>query len=399
MKILIPLFTPSTGNWGGLTRMLAIADAANAEGHSVAFCAAGSLRSLLEKRGYRMYSLPAPVLTGALGEISALVERDTIPSVQPGQDFGNTWYLLMISGLARAGYLQRLVTAELQAARDWGAQAIFTELDPAAFLVSQIENLPIAAAYQTPMVQGIGTLPWRLLNGVVGSIQRDYHLPAQTIDVLCHGPRVLKVLPSIPDLEGADPIRRDVRYVGSLLGAIESAGVFHPEPGRRYVFAYVGTGSVPMELLREVLPKAFPWNGDLICLVAAQNVLSVERLGNVEFRPYTPAGEVLPYCDWTLCHGGQNTIIQSLMYGVPLLMFPGPVFERRFNARKVQAAGAGCMGELPDFTPQWIQSALERRHECTAQARLLGVQLGSYGGAREAIRALEEWGRSDHLWM
>lgn len=66
-----------------------------------------------------------------------------------------------------------------------------------------------------------------------------------------------------------------------------------------------------------------------------------ERIGAVEFRPYVPAADILPAADWTICHGGQNTIAQSLLHNVPLLMFPGLIFERRYNAAKTQPAGAG----------------------------------------------------------
>ncbi len=43
MRLLIRLFSPATGTWGGLTRVLAIAQAAQAAGHQVAFSYAGAL--------------------------------------------------------------------------------------------------------------------------------------------------------------------------------------------------------------------------------------------------------------------------------------------------------------------------------------------------------------------
>jgi UDP:flavonoid glycosyltransferase YjiC (YdhE family) len=148
------------------------------------------------------------------------------------------------------------------------------------------------------------------------------------VDVLFHGPKVLKIIPSIPDLEGTDPARADVCYVGQLLGNIQTGDGFKPEPGKRYVFAYLGTGAVPLGIVQRVLPQVFPLNGKYICLVGAQSVRAVERVGAVEFQPYVSAADYLPFCDWTICHGGQNTIIQSLVNDVPLLIFPGPIFRR-----------------------------------------------------------------------
>ena len=168
---------------------------------------------------------------------------------------------------------------------------------------------------------------------------------------------MLKIIPSIPALEDADSGRPDIRYVGHLLSPIEDPATssFTPLPGQDYVFVYVGTGSLSLEKLRDVLPQVFPPGSHTRCLVGSQSVRQVHRIAAVEFRPYVPAEAVLPYCRWTLCHAGQNTIIHSLRHGVPLLLFPGPIFERRYNAQKVVAAGAGLMGEVDDFTAAWLR--------------------------------------------
>jgi len=394
MRLLIPLFSPATGTWGGLTRVIAVAEAAQKAGHSVAFCAAGSLESALQQRGFSVYSMPRATFLGLPETISQRIEKRSqhasLP-VKPGRDFGNIWFVLLISGMAKQKYLYQLVQAELRAAHDFRADAIFTDLDPGAFLVSQIERLPVAAAYQTPMAAGVGSLPWKMMNRAVSGVLKEHCLTAQTIDQLFHGPRVLKIIPSIPELEGTDPEKGDVKYTGQLLGNIQSKTKFHLEADKHYVFVYVGTGAVSMPVLRNVLPRVFPEGGTTVCLVGAQSIQTVERIGMVEFWPYIPAGDILPHCDWVICHGGQNTIIQSLLAGVPLLVFPGPIFERRFNARKVQAAGAGRMGELTDFTPAWFVEAMEQRDEQAGCARALGQRIRSYGGADAAIKAIEQW--------
>jgi UDP:flavonoid glycosyltransferase YjiC (YdhE family) len=123
----------------------------------------------------------------------------------------------------------------------------------------------------------------------------------------------------------------------------------------------------------------------------------VERIGAVEFHPYVSAADYLPFCDWTICHGGQNTIIQSLVNDVPLLIFPGPIFERRFNARKIQATGAGLMGEVDEFTPEWIKAALEKQATCAERATWLGEKIRSYGGAIAAVEAMEQWSKQQCL--
>jgi UDP:flavonoid glycosyltransferase YjiC (YdhE family) len=144
-------------------------------------------------------------------------------------------------------------------------------------------------------------------------------------------------------------------------------------------------------MLRSVLPGLLSQSGAIKAIVGGVNISIPECLGEVEFRSYISADDLLPYCDWTICHGGQNTIIQSLIHGVPLVVFPGPIFERRFNARKIQESGAGVMGELTDFNVDWLQAVLARRNEYAVKARTLGNKIESLGGAPRAIQRIAEW--------
>jgi UDP:flavonoid glycosyltransferase YjiC (YdhE family) len=126
-------------------------------------------------------------------------------------------------------------------------------------------------------------------------------------------------------------------------------------------------------------------------VVGGQSIEKPFQIGAVRFYPYVPADELLPQCDWTICHGGQNTIVQSLMHDVPLIIFPGPIWERRYNAQRVEQAGAGLMGEVDQFTVAWLRAAMERQFDCAAHAATLGERIRSYGGAAAAVEAIERW--------
>ncbi len=393
MRLLIPMFSPATGTWGGMTRVVAIYEAACRSGHQVAFCAAGEMAAALQKHGYPVYPMPQSTLLGLPAPLSRLIERrsqrTTIP-VKPGTSIGSIWLILFFSGLGHAGYLSRLVEAQRAAARAFKADAIFTDVDPAAFLTAALERLAMSTSYADVMRTGIGLWPWRRMNAAIAPILKQGGLTIRSIDQLYFDPQVLKIIPSIPELDGTDPVRADVCYTGHLLGPVQPAdpAAFRPEAGKRYVFAYLGTGSLSLDALRQVLPQVFPAEGNLRCLVGAQSIQASEQIGGVSFMRYVPSEAVLPRCDWVLCHGGQNTIIQSLLNGVPLLVFPGPVFERRFNARKVQEARAGWMGERDQFTAGWLKQALASRQRCAPKAARLGERIRSYGGADAAVEAI-----------
>lgn len=394
MRLLIPLFSPATGTWGGLTRVIAVAEAAQQAGHTVAFCASGSLEASLRGHGYRVYAMPPSTMFGLPAPLSRAIERRsqhaTLP-VKPGRAIGSIWLVLMLSGLAHPAYLRQLLEAERRAAQDFGATMLFTDLDPGAFLLAAVSDLPLASNYAGIARTGRGSLPWRSMRRAVTQVLRSYGKAARDPEELCFSEKILKIIPSIPELDDTDPARRDVRYVGHLLGDIQAEARFTPLSGKRYVFVYLGTGSLSLDRAREILPQAFPADGPYECLVGAQSIQTPERLGGVEFRPYVPAEAVLAHADWTICHGGQNTIIQSLRAGVPLLIFPGPIFERRYNAQKVQNAGAGLMGELPDFNLPWLQAAIQAHSHYAFEAGALGEKIRAHRGAPEAVEALAEW--------
>jgi UDP:flavonoid glycosyltransferase YjiC (YdhE family) len=396
MRLLILLFSPATGTWGGLTRAVAVAEAAKHAGHEVALCASGYLGSTLREHGYKVYPTPPTTMFGLPGSISRVVERRShrmTPPLKPGTSMGSIWFLLLASGMGGARYLRRLVEAEIEAAKDFGADKLFTDLDPGAFLTSVVTGLPLAMTYAHIITHGSGTLLWHVVERAIGRVLRSYRKPPLTPDGLFFDKSILKIIPSTPELDDVDPDRTDVCYVGQLLGPIHSSPTgFHLEEERRYVFVYPGVGSISLDTVQNILPRVFFKEDNLTCVVGAQGVESPYQLGTVAFYPYVPADDLLPQCDWTICHGGQNTIIQSLYYSVPLLIFPGPIFERRYNAQKVEQAGAGRMGEVDQFTVEWLRASLERQSESAAGAVMLGKRIRSYGGAAAAVEAIEKWG-------
>jgi UDP:flavonoid glycosyltransferase YjiC (YdhE family) len=396
MRLMIPLFSPATGTWGGLTRAVAIAQAAPRLGHEVAFCASGSLDETLRQRGYRVYTLPAPSMFGLPGSISRLLakraQKAPIP-ISAGKSFGNIWFVHVFSGMTQRSMLKQLVACELEAIKDFQPDKVFTDLDLAAYLSAAIAGIPIASAFQGVMLEGKGSWFWKIVRRATADVQKHYRVPVVPPEQLAFGPQVLKIIPSIPELEGVDPARPDICYVGQLLGEIKTKqqGHFSPEAGKRYLFVYLGTGALPLEKIYHVVPNLLQEYENLEAVVGGVHLQSIKQIGAVQFQSYVSAQAILPYCDWTVCHGGQNTIIQSLLHNVPLLIFPGPIFERRFNAKQVQEYGAGKMGEVTDFNRDWLRSQMTLHDQLAVDAQFLGEKIRRYGGAPQAVEAIAGW--------
>jgi UDP:flavonoid glycosyltransferase YjiC (YdhE family) len=241
---------------------------------------------------------------------------------------------------------------------------------------------------------GIDSLSYKLTNRKAASVLKRYGKSPRPLSELCLGNHILKIIPSIPELDGTDPLRKDVRYVGSLLTDTKSKGKaqsVHPEKGFHYIFVYVGTGSIEMPVIKKILPRVFTKDKKYICHVASETIHKEQEIGSVKFSSYVPAGQLLPYCDWTICHGGHNTIMQSLLHNVPMMIFPGPIFERRINAGQVEKNGSGFMGELRDFNKDWIESKLSLHDEAAKNASFICEKIKKYGGAIDAVKAIEEF--------
>ena len=52
---------------------------------------------------------------------------------------------------------------------------------------------------------------------------------------------------------------------------------------------------------------------------------------------------------------GLRLIVQGLQYGVPQLIVPGKVFERKYNAKSVSDLGAATAKDIKDYVFDLIQ--------------------------------------------
>lgn len=392
MKILIMLFSPPAATWGSLTRVLALADAAEKNGHKIAICAAGDLLRRLKKLGYQTFAMPEATYFGLPKFLSRIIgklnQRVTLPAKE-GKAVGNMWFVYFLMGISKCSYLKKLVAAEVTAAKNFQPDFLFTEVDPAAYLTSHILNIPIAVTYSSVLLRGIGGFHWRVLKKNYEKILRSYQKEVINPQDTLLDEKVLKIIPSVPELENITE-NNNVVFIGYLQKNFAvKREVFQPAQNKHYVFVYVGSGSLTVHNLKEILPQVSQHYPDIDFLVGSQSVAQEERIANVYFRSYWDAEQIISHCDWVICHGGHNTIIQSLMNGVPLIIFPGPIFERRFNAEMVQKSGSGVMGEISNFTSEWICNVMSRQNQFKEKAEELSKKIIALGGADTAIKAME----------
>ena len=92
-------------------------------------------------------------------------------------------------------------------------------------------------------------------------------------------------------------------------------------------------------------------------------------------------------------HGGQNSMIDGLIYGVPQLICPGRVFERIYNGKSVENLGAAKVLNLDEFKSEIIKAESEKLityNQFRKNSKFIGDKLKSCGGIDCIIDAINE---------
>jgi MGT family glycosyltransferase len=111
---------------------------------------------------------------------------------------------------------------------------------------------------------------------------------------------------------------------------------------------------------------------------------------NTHVVSYVPHAELLPSTSLVITHAGLGTVMAALGSGVPLLCTPMGR-DQFFNAEQVQSLGAGRM-LMPDADVSAITEAARGILDdasCRAAAKQMAITISGYGGAADAVTALE----------
>ena len=90
-------------------------------------------------------------------------------------------------------------------------------------------------------------------------------------------------------------------------------------------------------------------------------------------------------------HGGQNSIVDGLIHGVPQIMIPGKVFERRYNAQSVADNEAGAAIPYQELNSSKIAAVAEQlinSSEIAENAGRLENKLVSARGVNKILREM-----------
>lgn len=192
-------------------------------------------------------------------------------------------------------------------------------------------------------------------------------------------------------------------FVGPAFGARPAAPGFpwrRLDPDRRRVLVSLGTLNQEAggRFYGAVLGAAERLAGEVQLVLAAPAALvgAVAPGGsvpaNVLLRESVPQLELLPHLDAVVCHGGHNTVCESLAHGLPLVVAPIRD-DQPIVARQVVAAGAGVRVRFGRTRAEELRDALTAVLDDPGPrrgARRIQASFAAAGGAAAAADRLEK---------
>jgi MGT family glycosyltransferase len=163
------------------------------------------------------------------------------------------------------------------------------------------------------------------------------------------------------------------------------------DPDRKRVLVHLGT--LNAGLGDRFFATAIEGLADKVQLIiAASSEMVPNPPEGVIVRDYVPQLELLPHLDAVLCHGGHNTVVESLAHGVPLVIAPIRD-DQPIHAQQVAQAGAGLRIRFGRLSARELSEAVMRVIEEPSFRAAAGSIRQSFeraGGAAHAAEALEE---------
>jgi len=111
--------------------------------------------------------------------------------------------------------------------------------------------------------------------------------------------------------------------------------------------------------------------------------------------PYVPQLEILPRAQLFVTHAGTNSVMESMYFGVPMVLIPQQP-EQQLHAQRVVDMGLGVMLEKETVNVTMLREAVERiAHDPLYRERIQQMQqsVRAAGGYQRAVDAIMEFTR------
>jgi UDP:flavonoid glycosyltransferase YjiC (YdhE family) len=375
------LFT-SAGGRGHSDPLLPIARAAQAAGHTVAFCCRPPMADILERAGFRAFIAGPRIAVPSAA--MPLLPLDTERELRVLRD-----------GFAGRGIARQRATAMRELCEAWQPDLLACdETDFGALVASERLDIP----YATVVVVAAGSFLRRdVIATPLDELRAEHGLePDPQLEMLT---RYLSFVPGPPSFRDPAfplaPTAHPVRPAALEPAPDESSGSIAPAVGTTTVYFTLGTvfNMESGDLFSRVLRGLRELPIDVVATVGAE--IDPATFGaqppNVRIARYIAQSSALLASSAVVSHGGSGTVLGALAYGLPSVLLPMGA-DQPFNAARCEALGVARVLDATSCTPRDVRDTVaavlaepgyrERAHQLRDETRALP-------GATHAVALLE----------
>ena len=129
--------------------------------------------------------------------------------------------------------------------------------------------------------------------------------------------------------------------------------------GSALIYLSLGSlGSADVELMQRLISILGKTNHRFIVSKGPQHA-SFDVAPNMYGAEFLPQTKIIPRVDLVITHGGNNTVIEALHFGKPMIVLP-LFWDQYDNAQRVSETGFGLRLETYSFTDSDLTEAIER---------------------------------------
>lgn len=199
----------------------------------------------------------------------------------------------------------------------------------------------------------------------INRVRRKYGLSPVRGGMLAHSP----YLALVPTTDAYEYPRREVPAHMMYIGPVTTPerGEVHDdfdwtwlEDGRPTVYISMGTIVEGSDIFRNAMEAARGADWKMIMAIGREGDAKkyTDAPPNVLVRNFVPQLALLKKVDAVVSHGGNNTVTETLLHGLPLVVIPNSA-DQPESAGRVKASGAGIRMRPRQATPRRLRKAID----------------------------------------
>ena len=357
-KVLLLPSPPNSGSIGSSIKCLGIAKQLRMQGCECAIVIGGPLAELFKREGFKVYDFPVPKA------------KNNIEAIKNVVDF------MQWTGMLDLEFINMAVQRELEAIKQFKPDVVFSETRPSTGISMQIEQVPYIAIISGPcqpdFVRNCTDIEEEQNKLFVKNIMKKYNLPLvkHPSELLTMGAKKL-ISPSIKELEPILANRKDICFTGHALNYLDDSDEndkeidnwLEQQRGKKIIMVYLSVSAIGPSIFKQVIEETFRMS-DISVICCCGNHYQLKRFNdyqrkNIYYSKYVPLSKLYRYVSLIIFHGGQDTMMFSLLKGIPSICFPGQHFERLYNAVNLEKLGVSKSCEIWSFRKSSLKCKIE----------------------------------------